>query len=198
LSLSDVKITELLFCFSFENACFWYYIYMNKKKKMKNIFAFTITGVILFTIILVIIIKSKKTEIVDILPIQNSERFCYVLESKTDPASGFDFAFVDLEISGSSAKAVMKLALPNTPIIVGTLNGNYDSAFQRINGTYTGTIQGTPFSESRIAQITADGFVFAQSITEIEELVMQQDTSYVIPSASCERFDQLKKVYISE
>ncbi len=167
-------------------------------KKKKNIFAFVATGITLVILLAVLVMKSKKSDIAEILPIQNSERFCYLLESKTDPVSGFDFAFVDLEISGDKAKAVMKLALPNTPIIVGTLNGGYNPVLQRIDGAYTGTIQGTPFNESRIAQITVDGFIFAQNITELEELVLLQDTSYVIPSASCERFDQLHEIYISE
>jgi hypothetical protein len=171
---------------------------MNKKKKIKNIFVFVATGIALAILLVVLVMKSKKSDIVEVLPIQNSERFCYILESETDPLADFDFAFVDLEISGNQAKAVMKLALPNTPIIVGTLKGDYDSNLQRINGAYTGTIQGTSFNEQRVAQITADGFVFAQNITELEELALLQETSYVIPSASCERFDQLHEIYISE
>ena len=170
---------------------------MNKKKKTKNIFAVVLTTLALITIVVVIIAKTKKVKITEVLPLQNTERFCYVLESKNDPISGFDFAFVNLEVSGDKAKATMKLALPNIPAIEGVLQGSYDSTLQRLDGTYTGNIQGNTFNESRVAQITADGFVFAQDLAELEILLLSQDISYLVPSISCERFDQRITQYSS-
>lgn len=171
---------------------------MNKKIKIKNKFAFVLTGIILLVILVTVLVVFKKEEVVEMLPIQKIDRFCYSLESTIDTSSNFNFAFVDLAITNDHAEANMRLSLPDTPVIDGVLKGNYDSVEQRITGTYSGVFQNTPFSETRVAQITADGFIFAQDSTELENVLMSQDISYVIPSASCERFDQRYSNYIQE
>lgn len=171
---------------------------MNKKIKIKNKLAFVVTGIVLLIILLTVIIASKKEKVVELLPIQRTERLCYSLESNVDTLSSFDIAFVDLKITNDQAEANMRLVLPDTPVIEGVLKGDYDSVLQRITGTYSGVFQNTPFSETRVAQITADGFIFAQDVTELKNVIESQDISYVIPSASCERFDQRYSNYIQE
>ncbi len=134
-------------------------------------------------------------------PISNSiksERLCFAQYGNTNQSTEYQYVFVDLVIRGTEATADLRLSFPRLPIVPAHFTGMYTKENSIIEGTYSGEFQGELFSESRVAEITSDGIIFAKNHEELMEIHSLSDDVYLVPGISCERYDVAYAQYVGD
>jgi|GEM_PF-6934587 len=132
-------------------------------------------------------------------PISNSiksERLCFAQYGDTNQSTEYQYAFVDLIIRGTEATADLRLSFPRLPIVPAHFTGMYTKEDGIMEGIYSGKFQGEPFSESRVAEMTSDGIIFAKNHEELMEIHNLPDDVYLVPGISCERYDFAYAQYV--